>query len=278
MKISIRAPFDVLKIQEAQNNYIDIHKRVNKRLAYEQHAYLERALNTITYTLQPNGPLTDIVFIANGGVCLPRLEKTILLPSMKYFQRQLELPYLMNIYEDLGLKMLPPISEVFEGQAEIKWFDGGKKAIGAYGFRSTKKSFDVLKNVLKCVYEGAGLEPPELLVVPLESSDYYHLDVAMLEFGDSCVVHKRAFSAASVKKMRDFLGGGRGGGTVHVIDVKDTFCLNAVVDGDNLFTHKLEAPVKKLLEEITGLHVKQVDTSEFEKSGGSVRCMTLDVF
>jgi hypothetical protein len=35
--------------------------------------------------------------------------------------------------------------------------------------------------------------------------------------------------------------------------------------------------VKKVLEGVTGLRIREVDVSEFEKSGGSVRCMTLDL-
>jgi len=50
------------------------------------------------------------------------------------------------------------------------------------------------------------------------------------------------------------------------------------VDGAHLITHKITDPqVKTFLEKKTGRRVIEVDTSEFEKSGGSVRCMTLDV-
>ena len=163
----------------------------------------------------------------------------------------------------------------FEGQAEIKWFHGGTKAICAYGFRSTKKSFDVLDKYLQKIYKSHHLEPPKLLIVPLESPDYYHLDVAMLEFNEKeCIIHKRAFSNASVKKMQEFLGKN----SVHIIDVEDSFCLNAVVEKDALVTHRLTNHMKSVLENITKKKIIQVDTGEFEKSGGSVRCMTLDVF
>jgi len=64
---------------------------------------------------------------------------------------------------------------------------------------------------------------------------------------------------------------------VYVIDTDDSFCLNAVIDGNNLITHKLSKDLKRELENITGRKIHMVDTSEFEKSGGSVRCMTLDV-
>jgi hypothetical protein len=35
--------------------------------------------------------------------------------------------------------------------------------------------------------------------------------------------------------------------------------------------------MKPTLEEITGLRIKELDMSEFEKSGGSVRCLVLDI-
>ena len=125
------------------------------------------------------------------------------------------------------------------------------------------------------MYTSHGLVPPTLLAVPLASADYYHLDVAMLEFDDSkCIIHKKAFHPNAIQAIQSFLGESN----VHVIDVKDTFCLNAVVDGNTLITHRLTTKVEDLLTEITGKHVKQVDTSEFEKSGGSVRCMTLDIY
>ena len=65
---------------------------------------------------------------------------------------------------------------------------------------------------------------------------------------------------------------------VAVIDTTDTFCLNAVVDGKNLIVHEVSAKDKKFLEDTTGLRVKEIDVSEFEKSGGSVRCMVLDIY
>jgi N-dimethylarginine dimethylaminohydrolase len=272
--------FEILPMQHGQNPYIATRPHIQNEKAATQHKALATVFEHRIICTLPDTKvrLPDIVFVANGGLALPRLRAPlVLLPNMKFAQRKAELPFLRDMFRQLGIPTMDyPGSEPFEGQAELKWFAGGTKAIGGYGFRSTKKSFDALKKLFKKIYQGAGLEPPEILAVPLESADYYHLDVAMLEFGgDRCIVHKRAFSPASIKKMRDFLGGA---GAVQVIDVADSFCLNSVIDGDTLITHILDAPVKKLLEELTGKTVQQVDTSEFEKSGGSVRCMNLDVF
>jgi N-dimethylarginine dimethylaminohydrolase len=55
--------------------------------------------------------------------------------------------------------------------------------------------------------------------------------------------------------------------------------LNAIVDGKRLLTHKLqEVGLKEKLEKITGKQIHEVETSEFEKSGGSVRCMVFDLY
>lgn len=273
-RISIRpTTFDILPVQDKQNPYIDIHHTVNERKAQSQHAALVRAFRDMkVYTLpEADVPLPDIVFVANGGLSLPRLPKPlVVLPRMKYAQRQAELPFLRQMFARAHISTVDfPGPEPFEGQAELKWFFGGRLGVCGPGFRSTRRSFQILDKLLADIY---GSEKPTLLIAPLLSADYYHLDVAMLEFDDSCIVHRRAFSAATIARLR------KAGITVHVIDTKDSFCLNAVVDGSRLITHRLtDAALKPLLERLTGRTVVEVDTSEFERSGGSVRCMTLDI-
>jgi len=273
--------FHITEFQDGQNPYIDIHHNVDKKGVLHHHHLLEQCFkNTITYIIDhPLHGLQDIVFTAKSGLCLPRLpHRTILMPYMKYKQRKEELSYLKKIFGNLKLDMIPfPGSQAapFEGQAELKWFHGGTKAVCGYGHRSTKKSFEIANRLFKKIYGDHELAPPELLVIPLASFDYYHLDVAMLEFDDTkCVVHKRAFSKESIKKLENFLGKSN----VHVIDTPDSFCLNAVVEGNRLITHMLTPSLKKELESITHKTIHMVNTSEFEKSGGSVRCMTLDIF
>ena len=274
--------FEILDMQRGQNPYVR-GEHINYKKAEEEHTQLEKAFSQITkYKINSSHltPLPDIVFVANGGLSLPRLkEPLVILPWMKYPQRRTELPYLKQMFKKMDIKTIqfPGSSEApFEGQAEIKWFYGGAKAIGAYGFRSTLKTFRILDKILTKIYKENGLVPPELLIVPIASFDYYHLDVGMLEYNDtSCIIHKKAFSPTSIQKIQNFLGTSN----VHVIDTSDKFCLNSVVDGDNLITHKLKnVGIKNTLEKITGKQVVQVDTTEFEKSGGSVRCMTLDIF
>lgn len=291
LRVSISpTTFRLFDYQHKENIYVDTRITVDEKKVMKQHTNLENAFkDMIVYTIKnPQADLSDIVFVANGGLSIPQIPNVMILPHMKYRHRKEELPYLKKMFEDLGLTTIPfPGNSTthFEGQAELKWFHGGAKAICGYGFRATKGAFAVLKKMLDKLYKEHGLDPVELLVLPLASPLYYHLDVAMLEFdgentgtnqnqASKCIVHKNAFSEESVEKMKKFLGADN----VFVIDTPDTLCLNAVVDGRNLITRKLtDRTMKPVLEKITGRHVKEVDVSEFEKSGGSVRCMVMDL-
>ena len=271
--------FQVLPEQLGENPYIHGSLPHHERKTRAQHQAVARAFQhspVMVERLPPTQtPLSDIVFVANGGLALPRLGRPlILLPNMKYAHRRAELPYLVRMFRALRIPTIPyPGRRPFEGQAELKWFHGGTKAIGGYGQRSTKQAFAELDHLFTRLY--GAKEKPEILTVKLISPTYYHLDVAMLEFDDTkCVIHRRAVSPRDLSRIQAFLGVEN----VTVIDTEDSFCLNAVVDGPTLITHKLTDPaVKPLLERVTRRRVKQVDTSEFEKSGGSVRCMVLDL-
>ena len=274
--------FEILASQDGQNPYIHSDGPLSKTKACTQHASLARTLSeSRVYTLNPTTVfLPDIVFSANAGLALPRLASPcVLLPNMKYAQRKDELPFLQTMFQSLRIRTIPyPGKEPFEGQAELKWFHGGRKAVCGYGHRSTRKTFKELDAFFKQLY---GIRnAPELLILPIASEDFYHLDFAMFEYAkdssevNRCIVHRRAFSTTSLQRLRTFLGHDN----VTVLDTEDTFCLNAIADGPHMITHTLTDPtLKRRLETWTGLRVLQVPITEFEKSGGSVRCMVLDI-
>ena len=272
--------FSIQKSQDNQNPYCD-HSPIDKATAKRQHDGLLKELPALLpVKVEPHVSVPDIVFVANGGLSLPRLScPVVILPYMKYPQRKRELPYIKALFHALDVKTIhfPGSQDApFEGQAELKWFHGGTKAICGYGYRSTAKTFQLMEKLLSRIYIAEGLQPPELLVVPIDCFDYYHLDVSMLEYDDTkCILHKKAFSVKSIGKIKRFLGAEN----VTVLDTLDSFCLNAIVDGKRLVTHKLqEVGLKERIEKITAKEIHEVDTSEFKKSGGSVRCMVFDLY
>lgn len=268
--------FEILPLQNHQNPYIDVGFHADKKKVNAHYAQFVSAFFCPIYkvSLPRNvGHLPDIVFCASVGLALPRLSgPLVLLPNMKYAQRKAELPHIRKICKELSIPTVDyPGKEPFEGQAELKWFDGGRKAVLGYGYRSTKQTVQELKGLFAKIY---GKDAPQLLGLHIHSPKYYHLDIAMLEYSNKCIVHKDAFSQQGFKQLREFLGPDN----VTIVNTSDSFGLNAIVENSTLITHKLTDPsLLRFLERTTGLSVVQVDTSEFEKSGGSVRCMAFDV-
>jgi N-dimethylarginine dimethylaminohydrolase len=142
----------------------------------------------------------------------------------------------------------------------------------AYGHRSTKESVKIMRTLLNDIYLSYGLEPPHVICFHLQTPNYYHLDIAMLEISQTeCILHTDSIKSKELLKLSKYID-------VKLIDTDDKFCLNAICEGTNLLTHKLNSETRKQLKKLTNRTIIECDTSEFEKSGGSVRCMVLDIY
>jgi len=246
---------------------------VNSLRARFQHAHMCERLGCNVLTIP--GDLPDVVFLANAGLVLPRLpEKVILMSRMKYVSRIRETPPLTEAFQALGFKTPTfPVTEVFEGQGEARWFHGGHLLFVGYGFRATARSVTLLRRILGEIYKSYRVLPPRVVGLKLESPYWYHLDMAMLTVHPTfAIVHESAFSKSTLAKMRDF---------IKVVPIRvgdvDQFCLNAVPTKTKLYVHTLDPSLRRLLGALTGLTIVENDVSEFEKAGGGVRCMILDV-
>lgn len=256
------------KAQGRDNPYVNAAGDTSR--AMEEHEAIAAAL-TAPILAHVDASLPDGVFVSDSGVRLERLPKVVLLSRMKYKQRRKEQPYHVKIFKDLGYATIPFPKGVFEGQSELKFFHRGQVLVHGYGFRSTRASTEVMQQVLDDVYGAYRVLPPQVVPIRLADPLFYHLDIAMLKYDDtSCIVHKRAFSRDDLERLRRVC-------TVHVIDVEDTFCLNAFIDGGRLITHAVTPQVKHLLERITKYPVVPLSTHSFEQAGGSVRCTIFEL-
>jgi len=268
--------FELTKSQDNQNPYIDISIRVNTNRAKEQHdELLEELDQNVHYRIRTKSHIPDMVFVASLGLSLPRLpEAVVVLPNMVFDSRKRELKYAKGIFEDLHIKTYAlPTKAPFEGQGETKWFDGGELLVVGYGFRSTKQTVTDLRTLLTEIYDSYGVKPPKVVGVKLRSPDFYHLDMAMMAYSPTgAILQERAFTQSTVDRLKREIG------TITVIETDDRFALNVIIEPTKIICHTLTDPIRALFEKITGLPVVQVETSEFEKSGGSVRCLVFDVF
>jgi N-dimethylarginine dimethylaminohydrolase len=190
---------------------------------------------------------------------------------MKYRSRQRETAPLTEAFRALGLATVAfPFSEVFEGEGEALWFHDGHLLVVGYGFRASARSVTLLRRVIGHIYRSYGIVPPRIVGIPLETPRFYHLDMAMLAVhATRAIVHESAFSNASLRRLREVI-------SVSVINVSDSFCLNGICTRTTLYVHQLDPALRKLLKALTGLEIVENDVSEFEKAGGSVRCMILN--
>jgi N-dimethylarginine dimethylaminohydrolase len=79
-------------MQDKQNPYIDITHSISRdEVAREHDALVKQYGNSVVvYRIETDESLPDLVFVANGGLSLPRLpEPMVILPLMKYSQRKL---------------------------------------------------------------------------------------------------------------------------------------------------------------------------------------------
>jgi N-dimethylarginine dimethylaminohydrolase len=266
MKTLLIRPTD-FRAQGHDNHYVN--PRGDTSHAMEEHDAIAAAL-TDPVVAVVRAPLPDMVFVSDSGIKLVGLPKVILLSRMKYSARRKEQPYHVQIFKKLGFRMVP-FPGVFEGQSELKFFHTGAFAVHGYGFRSSRASTEVMQQVLTDVYQKYKKRPPVVVPVRLVDPLFYHLDIAMLKYSETaCIVHRRAFTEEGLEQLRQVC-------TVHVIDVADPLCLNAVVDGGRLLTRAVSPKIKRMLEKITGYRVVPLSAHSFEQAGGSVRCTIFEL-
>lgn len=262
---------------EGQNPYIDVSDKPNIRIASKQHSNLRDEIpRNVHFKVKTDESVPDMVFIASGGLSLPRLpEPVVILPNMKYKSRKAELPYVKQILEDLKIKVYEfPDEAVFEGEAETAWFDGGYLLVHGYGHRSTKQSVKLLRELIRKIYRKYGVEPPKFLSMKLLSPNFYHLDMAMLPYSQmGCIVQSGSIDNASLERLRKEIG------YVTEIETTDPFALNAIVCENKIISHVQTDPhAKAMIENISGKELVEIDVSEFEKAGGATKCLCMEIY
>ncbi len=273
--------FEIVSGLRNENPYMNVIHPLDK-------TKVSRSFHELVDNIKPNpsvfsipktaADVPDIVFIASAGLSLPRLpEPVVILPWMKYAHRRAELPYIRAMFQTLGIRVFDfpgDASAPFEGQPDAKWFHGGTTLICGYGYRSTRKTCRILESLLIDIYRSYGVEPPAVHVFQKRHFDFYHLDIGMFEFNQSaCIIHDHLFSTEDKARLRRLLGAKN----VHIFRSHDTFALNAIDCGSYILCHELGRDDAAYLRSCTGKRLRQIDMSEFQKSGGSVRCLVFDV-
>ena len=213
-----------------------------------------RKLHTNVELLEPHPHVPDLVFTANAGLIH---KDQFILSRFKHPERSPEEPIFRAWAEASGFEVSQTHS-FFEGEGDAL-FVGDVLYLGC-GIRSDKSSAVELEKMLNV----------EVVPCSLINSNFYHLDTCFCPLTDDTVMlYPKAFDKESLSRLDK---------SFDVIEVSEkdarSFICNSVVFGKDIICPSgCEDTYQKLSDLDFSVH--PVDLSEFLKSGGSAKCLTL---
>jgi N-dimethylarginine dimethylaminohydrolase len=258
----LMCPPDHFGIEYEINPWMNLRAGSDSERARRQWSALHdtlRELGVAVDLIEPVPGLPDLVFTANAGLVF---EKRFIVSCFRYGVRQGESPHFENWARSRGFECERlPEGFHFEGAGDALFC--GETLFAGYRFRSDVRSH-------QWIGEKLGVE-----VLPLELVDprFYHLDTCFCPMAaDIAMYYPGAFDEYGRSVLRDRIP--------HLIEVVAdeaiSFSCNAVVVGKSVILNDGAPRLADALAE-RGFAVCLLGFSEFIKSGGSAKCLTLRI-
>jgi len=266
-KAVLMCPPIFFDVREPKNPHMGL--AIDRVLAQHQWENLRDALldsGLKVELIDPVKDLDDMVFAANLIFAGEHTElgKFIVPSRMRYPSRQKEVALYVEWFRKRGYRVmqLDLAGEYLEGHGDLIWHPDHARIWAGYGFRSTRGGIERF---------AAAMEKLGFPVTILELVDKYcyHLDTCFSPLStESVLICADALSPGSVEAIRNSFQ------RVHNLsrDEARQFMGNGIVANGRFITPRLSENLCRILAQ-EGLTPVVVDTSEFEKSGGSVFCM-----
>lgn len=261
------AYFDVV---DQKNPYMSQKLPVDRLKAQEQWQALCSAFEQTgcqVETIPPAPGLEDMVFAANPVFVgfHEGVGKFIVPSRMVHASRQREVPFHVDWFRQRGFKIIELLlgdDDYLEGHGDLLWHPDWSRVYAGYGFRSTQGGVETFRDAMTKL---------GIPVVPLHLVDpyCYHLDTCFCPLNfEAVLVYPGAYAAESLVSLRGFWK------RVHELTVDEAhkFMGNGIVANGSYLTPYVTPHLEGILSG-EGLEVVIVETSEFEKSGGSLFCM-----
>lgn len=208
--------------------------------------------------INPVKGLPDMVFATD---CCLKVGDKILLSSFRYPQRQPEPGHFEKWFRDHGYSDIKRANNFFEGGGDNMLC--GDKIIAGYGFRSDPEAAGEMA-------EYFGLEVISLKIV---DPRFYHLDTSLAVLSDDTVAYyPGAIDQESQRRLKAAIP--------NLIEATEPeakgFGLNAVSDGHTVITSNESVGLLNKYKD-AGFEIVGTPILEFRKSGGGVKCLTLDL-
>jgi N-dimethylarginine dimethylaminohydrolase len=212
--------------------------------------------------IEPVPGLPDLVFTANAGLVYHSM---FICSRFRYGVRQGEATHFENWARAHGFEVIElPAGHNFEGAGDALFC--GETLFAGYRFRSDVRSH-------QWIGERLGLE---VLALELVDPRFYHLDTCFCPLApDVAIYYPGAFDEYGRSVLRDRIP--------RLIEVAAeeaiSFSCNAVVVGKTVILNDGSPKLAAMLHErgFVGFVVRLLCFSEFIKSGGSAKCLTLRI-
>jgi len=258
----LMCPPDYYGIEYEINPWMHVEVGVDHDAAVQQWERLHRAYTDLgeqVDLVEPVAGLPDMVFTANAAVVRGR---AAVLSRFRHSERRGEEPFWRRALEERGFEVTVLDPQVaFEGAGDALFV--GDTLFCGHGFRTDRPAH-------RRVGRALGVE-----VVSLELVDprFYHLDTCFCPLNEQTVLFApHAFSPSSARTVRRLVP--------HVIevppDVAAGFACNAITVGSRVISSLAAQGISSPLHE-AGFDTVALPMSEFIKSGGGVRCLSLPV-
>jgi N-dimethylarginine dimethylaminohydrolase len=230
--------------------------------AMAQWSALRKAISerTSVTLAEPDRLQPDMCFAANAGLVHG---SKFVSSAFRHAERRGEETLFRRWFESRGfdLRVLPP-RVLFEGAGDALFDCKGRLWMG-YGQRSEIAAQRPLEKILEC----------EILPLKLVDPRFYHLDTCYCPLSNGYVMYyPAAFDAASLHLIEAKFPLDR---RIEVNESDATqFACNAVDLGDLLLVNHVGARLRQAIER-SGFAIREIELTEFIKSGGGAKCLVL---
>jgi N-dimethylarginine dimethylaminohydrolase len=262
-------PPDYFDVVDRKNPYMAKKLPVDREKARRQWQALRSALEQAgceVETIAAAPGLEDMVFAANQVFVgfHEGIGKFIVPSRMVHHSRQREVPFFVDWYRQRGYKIIEMDlgDDHLEGHGDLLWHPDWSRIYAGYGFRSTHVGVEKFRDAMFKF---------GIPVVPLQLVDpyCYHLDTCLCPLNnEAALIYPGAYASESLATLRGFWQ------RVHELtaDEAHKFMGNGIVANGRYLTPYITPHLEAILSQ-EGIAPVVIETSEFEKSGGSLFCM-----
>ncbi len=251
---------DAYDLKYEINPWMNLDRRPDLSLAERQWRQLHHTLTTVcgadVRLVQQAENAPDMVFTANAGLCLGGV---VYLSCFRHPERQVEVGPFRRWFEANGFEVRPPPEGIhIEGEGDV--LPAGEQLLAGYLKRS-----DIRGHRWIADHSGRRVFSLELV-----DDRWYHLDTALAVLTPELVLwYPDAFDSYAQKVVRTHFN------TLEVPrDEALRFACNAVVLGADVVC-PADCPITERTLQEAGFRTHPVPMTEFIKSGGAAKCLTL---